>query len=254
MTSVLIGSRAARYWFPDWREPNDTDYFSDPTIEGAEVFWHPSLHGFWPEGHSRVATPGELYTIKMSHSAWDLHGTWEKHMHDAMILKSLGCGLIRELYDILYPIWEHKHGKKVMNLNQDKDDFFSDAVIRKYDHDSIHESVAINDRPMYEYYLKDGSTVAMDMAKVWASPKQAILDLFAEEIAATALERWVIPSNYKVSPGLAWGRAVKKTVTSLTKGRSSLFIATNYDYYRKAPYDYIGRHKSNLHCLIPLED
>src|SRR5690606_15193909 len=127
------------------------------------------------------------------------------------------------------------------------------AVRRVYDHDSIHDSVAYGERPLYESVLKDGHSVQVDMSKVRALPYTEQIKLFREEIYATALERKVIPSDYKCSPRAAYAWALRRTITSLTKGWSARFIVTNYDVFHRPDMDYVARHRSRADRLIPLE-
>lgn len=72
MTKTLVGSVALSHWIDVGRVPKDIDYFSDKDVSGAETFWDDRL-AFWE--FRDVATLDELYTIKVSHSFWDLHGT-----------------------------------------------------------------------------------------------------------------------------------------------------------------------------------
>ena len=125
---------------------------------------------------------------------------------------------------------------------------------RKYDHDSVHYSVAYGDHPIYEDVFVPGANIAMDMAAIKALPFDQQVRLYREEIYATALERWVIPSNYTISPTMAYARAYQKTVTNLTKGWSARFLVENYGVFRKADMDYVGHHKSKSHHLIPIGD
>src|SRR4051812_35442577 len=165
---LIIGSTAMYREIPDFRDPKDLDVFArpdDPSLElhkPKDVFWHPAL------AHTQLdrtdfASMNEMYTIKVSHSYWELkNGSWDKHMADIVALKKNGATLDLELHKILYRIWEDTHGKKKMNLAQAAGDFFDDAVTRIYDHDSIHRSVAYDERPIYELILKDGETVDID--------------------------------------------------------------------------------------------
>lgn len=267
MTNLVIGSVAARHWFPDWREPEDFDIFSD-TVEPASVgfaygasdlrvepFWHDALNALLVHGENRIATPDELYTIKFSHSFWELrNGSWAKHMYDLLELKKRGAQLIPEWYDVLYGIWEATHGRKKVDLTQEADEFFSDAVTRKYEHDSIHLSVAYEPgKPIYDTVLKDGKSVQMDMAKVWAMPHERIVQMFREEVYVTALERKIIPSGYSHSPGAAYQWALRRTITSLTRGRSARFMVENFETFRRPDMDYVAWHKKHSDMLIPLE-
>lgn len=250
---MLIGSKAMKVWYPDFREPKDEDHFSPDPAKFGDNFWHETFPDVWSADYT--ASPSQLYTIKVSHSPWALeNGSWEKHMHDILKLQSEGVAFDRKMYDILYPVWKEKHGKKRVALNKDKETFFGDAVVRTYDHDSLHESVAYHDRPMYTQFLKEGADVDIDNNKFWAPAvsHEDRLKTIREEVYATALERWVIPTNYRVSPRAAYARAMKKSITSLFKGRWALFIVLNYTDLYKPDMDYVAMHKSKSHKLIKL--
>ena len=260
MTTLIIGSTAAKRWLPDFREPKDMDVFCDHPERYAagsrfEPFWHDSFYSWI--GHTipgvRYATLDELYTIKISHSYWELpNGSWVKHMEDAARFKREGAVLLPDLHDLLYKVWEEKHGKKRVNLNMDSSDFFADAVTRVYDHDSVHASVAYFDHPLYEDVMADGQSVKTDMKKVWSLPFDLQVKLFREEVYATALERIVIPRGYRCSPRAAYVWALRRTITSLTKGRSATFMADNYDLFRMPDCDYVKRHLDNKERLVKL--
>lgn len=256
---LVIGSAGARYAFgEEWaREPKDWDAFTDSPLTGEDCFWDDRMAS-WLDARDKTnksmyATRNELYTIKLSHTAYDLrNNSWVKHMEDLAWMQAKGCTVDEDLYTLLSSIWKDRYGDRKFMLKDDKSEFFADAVTRKYDHDSLHRSVALIQRPMYEFFLKPGATVDMDMSKVWAADKKFQLDLFWEEIAVTALERKVIPSDYTCSPTAAWAWALRRTVTGLTKGRSSRFIRENYSWYRRTKYDYVQQHKNNAHLLEEL--
>ncbi|WP_190822006.1 DUF7275 domain-containing protein [Saccharopolyspora pogona] len=254
MTYLVIGSTAMRAYIPECREPKDLDVFTQLPLDGAETFWHPSFEEWITPGTARYATLDELYTLKVSHSYWELkNGSWDKHINDGMALKAAGARLLLDLHKLLYKVWEEKHGKKKVDLSQEAEDFFSDAVKRIYEHDSIHDSVAYGDRPLYESVLKDGASVDIDMGKIRGLPFEDKVRLYREEIYATALERLVIPSGYKCSPRRAYSWALRRTITSLTKGWSARFLVENYDVFRSPDCDYVARHKEKKHKLFPLE-
>lgn len=248
---MLIGSKAVKEWYSDFREPKDEDHFSpDPALPG-DNFWHDSFPAEWAE--NRVAMPHELYTIKVSHVPWDLrNGTWEKHMADILYFQYKGVAFDRDMWEILHPVWKETHGQKRVNLNKTKEDFFGDAVNRKYDHDSLHDSVAYGDEAMYIRILKDGSDVLVDNDKFWAMSHEDKLMTIREEVYATALERWVVPTDYRVSPRMAYAKAMKKSITSLFKNEWALFIILNYKDLYKPDMDYVAQHKSKSHKLILL--
>jgi hypothetical protein len=252
---VLIGSRAMKYWFGESynRIPHDIDYFSTDKVEGAETFWHPKLSEYkWQ--HDGIATPIELYTIKVSHAFW-FHGDrkWWKHMYDVKFLQDKGYGyIVPELYDILYAIWEERHGKKKAFLNTTPEDFFNPSVHRIYDHDSIHASIAYYDRPLFEKILKDGADVMVDKGKFDALVYEDKLKLVREEVYATALERVLIPKNYVPSPRAAYNYAMRKTITSFSKGWFPLFIVLHWSELYKPDVDYLRIHLDNKDKLITL--
>ena len=132
--------------------------------------------------------------------------------------------------------------------------FFDDAVQRKYDHDSLHHSVAYYDRPLFEQILRDGSDVAVDNKKFWAMDFDTQIKLVREEIYATALERIVIPRDYDVSPRWAYHWAVRRTATSLFKGEWALFLMRHLDLLMKPDINYVQRHLDHADRLIPLEE
>ena len=254
MKPVLVGSRAARLHFGDFRKPKDWDFFSpekipSPEGERVESFWHPRLEEYsW----GNYATPDELYTIKVSHAFWA--NRWPKHIQDIAFFQSKGCERIPELYDLLYDIWVEHYGKKRARLRAGTkpEEFFTASVKRKYDHDSLHASVAYYDKPLFNAILRDGEAVAVDRAKFEALPYEDKLRLVREEVYATALERKVIPSNYQDSPLDAYRWALQQTVTSYSKGWFPLFIVENVNALLKPDVDYVVRHIDNADRLILL--
>lgn len=266
MTVTLTGSYAMSMWYPhEGRQPKsgtDVDYQSDKQFNlpdrladgrRTDLFVEPRL-AQWDWG--LVATPDELYTMKISHAFWEINGSrnWDKHASDIIFLSRKGAEFRRELYHILLPIWKEKYRRNPVDTTKSKDEFFKDAVNRKYDHDSLHDSVAYGDRPLYESILKDGESVAVDNAKFWAMPLGTQLKVVREEVYATALERILIPGNYQGSPGAAYWWALRRTATSLFKGEWALFLLLNLDTLRKPDCDYMQRHLANKDKLILLGD
>lgn len=249
---TLIGSLAAKQWFPDFREPQDVDYHSPSPVDDEDrydVFVDPRLSA-WEWGE--VATPEELYTMKVSHSFWEIGNTWQKHMNDIVFFQRKGVEFDRELYDILVPIWKDLHGRKRTSLAQNAQNFFTDAVDRKYVHDSIHESIAYYDRPMYESILVQGEEVMTDSAKFFSMDEDLQLKLVREEVMATALERILIPKNYKHSPTAAYAWALQRTITSLFKNEWALWTVLHYDTLARPDCDYVQRHFDKSDKLILL--
>lgn len=259
MTATLIGSRAMAYHFADARKPKgDYDYHS-PSILRSDVVLPPRSDVFvdyrlarW--NWDKLATPDELYTLKISHSFWEINGpqSWDKHASDIVFLSRKGCKFLRPLYDLVLPIWKERYKKQPTNLKQTAAKFFTDGVNRKYDHDSVHETIAYGNRPLYESILADGETVAVDNSKFWAMDHDTQIKTCREEIYATALERILIPNNYSGSARQAYHWALRRTATSLFKGEWALFLLLNLDELMVPDVDYKQLHLDNKHKLREL--
>lgn len=250
---VLIGSTALHMHLPDkvGRSPKDMDFFSTEPIPGAEHFYRPGLSQWNWSG--RIASLDELYTIKISHIFWELRNhSWEKHVRDIRLMEREGATFIPALYSILYPIWEDLHGKKPANLEKSPEEFFTATVTRVYDHDSIHESVAYTPgQPLFNKILRDNHEVAVSRIKFENLPEEEKKQLIREECYATALERKIIPSDYTADPLDAYRWALKKTITSFSKGWFPLYIALNLDSLTEPDRDYVAWHKQNSNHLRP---
>lgn len=263
MSKVLIGSYALSQYFPDEVTPNDRDFFiSEPdekvceklckTALKTESFYHPELFKWeWKD----IATIDELYTIKVSHSFWALkNNSWKKHMYYILFLQSKGAKLIPELYETLYSIWEDTYGKKKANLESSPEEFFNKHVQRKYDHDSIHASVAYFEEPLFNKILRDNSEVAVSKKKFDNLSYDMKLKLVREEVYATALERRGVPSDYKENYRKAYDYALCQTITSFTKGWFPLFIVDNYQELFKPDHNFYQTHLNNSDKLIKIEE
>lgn len=244
---TLVGSKALAHHIKINREPKDTDYFSDHPIEGAEVFYHPDLEK-WPWGS--IATLDELYTIKVSHSFWELrNGSWTKHMIHLTQMKDEGAQLIEPLFKLLYGIWEEVHGKKMVNLEKTPEEFFTSTVTRIYEHDSIHESVAFYDEPLFNAILRDDSEVAVSREKFNELSHEDKIKLVKEEVFATALERLIIPADYRYNQRQAYMWALRKLITSFSKGWFPLWVVENFTEFLHNDIDYVRLHLDNAHKL-----
>jgi hypothetical protein len=249
---TLIGSTAAKHWFADFRTPKDCDYHSpEPiTVDGADVFIDSRLSAWeW----DKIATPSELYTLKVSHAFWEIGDSWNRHMADIVFFQRRNVEFSRRLYDVLLPIWKDIHKPKITNLNQTSKQFFSDAVKRRYVHDSVHQSIAYYDEPLFRRILKDGEEVLVDSRKFFNMDYDLQLQLVREEVYTTALERILIPNNYRGSPTAAYAWALRRTITSLFKGEWALWTVLNYSKLVMPDCDYRQRHLDNKHKLVEIK-
>ncbi len=263
---IVIGSSAAEQLGLASREVKDFDVLTsreDETgyspLNGAgkrvDALVVPALEKYAWENPNGYATLDELYTIKLSHGYWKLkNDSWKKHTFDLVQFARAGAKEIPELHSLLYAHWELIHGKKKANLELSPDEFFNAHVDRVYDHDSIHASVAYyqEEGPLFNRILRDNHQVAVDRSKFEAMSQEDKLKLVREEVYATALERRLIPKNYRMSKQAAYDYALTQTITSYTKGWFPRYILNNYDELRRPDKNFVAWHLENKHKLVPL--
>lgn len=241
MRYITVGSRALDYFGITRRPPKDFDLWvdsEDHCLEGDISIMPKEIMDLVPTENG-YATPDAIYTIKLSHAAYDIF--WQKTKNDILWLKEKGCKLIIELYTVLLEHWKGEHGDKdFLSLNKTKEDFFTDNVTYVYDHDYLHKLVAYPDRPIYERVLKDNHQVLVDKSKFEELPFETRVRMFREEITVIAAERWLINPHWsgKISWRKAYGLSLQKTVTALTKGWATEFILMNLEHFVKPDYNY----------------
>lgn len=237
--NLITGSTALKYWFPDFpREPKDLDIISSEKInentKDIEYHW---LDGFQyildRNTFSICVYPNFLYTIKVSHAAWDIY--WDKTMFDIKFLQEKGFKLDNELYNILYKHWEIIHSKKKIKVKGYSEDFFNNNVTRKMNHDEVHQLVKFyNKGPIHEVIRKDKKDVACNK-ELWDTlSNDDKIKCCLEEIYVFALERY---TNFP--PKTAFNKALKHLITKSTKGWFNLFLIENFSeliYYDKSKY------------------
>lgn len=224
--ACLIGSRAAKHWFHDYyREPFDWDYLTEPG-EKIKGDCHVAEEGLLAFLNYPIAPPELLYTLKVSHSFWGIHH--EKTMRDIMFFQSKGIKLDEDLFKSLYKYWTKIHGKKKAKLNVKNEEFFTKSVNRKYEHDSLHEAIKYYDEPMYKKLKKDMSMALLDRSMFEALSFEDKCKLAREESYVTALERFLIPKEFEIEPVVAYRRAQKLLITSMSKSWFPKFIVENY--------------------------
>jgi hypothetical protein len=228
---LIFGSCAVKHWFPDFREPKgDTDYITPEKLKSNrehEYHWVPSFQYILDYNNDlEYVDPNFLYTIKVSHAAWNVH--WDKSMLDIRFLKSKGCALDKVLYSMLVEEWEIIHGKKKVNLNKPNEYFFNDAVNRKYDHDQLHEMFKFYDKPLHTKIRKDETKALPDRELFEQLNFEDQVKCALEEIYVIATERFIIPHN--IPKRHAKYKAMKQLVTTMTKGWFNLFLIVNFDF------------------------
>lgn len=260
---IMVGSLAINHIIGrsniQFREPKDIDYllcgqdkkYFGTTSDGRKIDAHgiPEEIFEYIRGTCHTEFDGSLpydlpcletlYTLKVSHAAFDIH--WEKTMWDINWFQEQKYKVDEKLYDMLYPFWLeiHAHKKNLVNLNRTNEDFFLDNVKRVYEHDDLHMCIKYNAIPMYKV-LKHDQTKAMIAKDLWDKCRyHEKTQLCREEIYVTALERFYIPSEGKMPPLICYRKAIKKLVTSMSKGWFPRFIIEHYNDIKNPDKDYV---------------
>jgi hypothetical protein len=241
---LIYGSEAVNHWFPDFpREPKDRDFIVLGVPYNKEHHFYEATNNtdntagikfeyfsakeldyvFEINSDPKYVDPDLLYTIKMSHSFWDVK--WDKTIHDILFLQSKGCKLNRELYLKLYQLWTNVHRKKSVNMNKANSEFFKDKITRKFNHDFLHEQFAFYKRPLNE-------TIRPDIDRTWCSEElfnklseEDKLKCALEEVYVIAYERFSI-GNVPIKLSII--KALKQLITTMTKGWFALYLVLHF--------------------------
>lgn len=188
-----------------------------------------------------------LTALKKAHLV--IHHKWEHHINEYNVLKKL---LKVEVFDPkqfgpevadIYKTHrkEVQEGIKHPKLNTGKDYFFEEAEFKIFDHDNIHQAIALGTVPAYTLML-DG--------EVWCSRKkwdalseEDKLRCVIEESAILALERSIIPSLYLDCRfrGAKWAYefALSKVCTTITSGFFREYAIEHHKKAVEARPDYV---------------
>lgn len=232
---------------------------------------------------SIYATPSILLALKLSHRYRRNSPHFLKTMRDIQFLREQGVELDPWLKDIFLPqrereTYTYAHPKLAVS----KDAFFDgDGVPYIYDHDSLHEAVALTESqrrvagpseigksisyfekymiPAYTFY--SGGAVWSSKEKFFEMPERIRLYGVYEESCVLALERSQIPFADAVNPPhprKSFEYALMKVCTSITSGWFREYAWENYqkvlDIYEKEGEDgYLKRFNANKHLLKPYE-
>lgn len=213
-------------------------------------------------GYDVVAPLDVLYLLKMSHRFKKNSPHFKKTMMDILFMRSLGVGIPEELDEIYKLRQKESYDYSHPNLNVNSKDFFKgDEVPYVYDHDTIHQAIAVLGEPAYKSYMKDDSEVMTSKEKFFAQPKHVRLLGVYEEACVLALERSQIPFGDDVdgpTPKQSFLMALNKVCTSITSGYFREYAWENYSivlklYQRMGEDDYVERFKANHHMVKPYE-
>lgn len=184
-----------------------------------------------PSGSTEYAGYDILYLLKMSHRFLRNSPHFLKTMSDIRLMRAyLGYPEITPRLREWYLIRENDtYDYSHPSLNQSKQDFFSTDVFTdfeyKYDHDSLHEAVALLERPAYTYFQEGEVKTSRELFERCNSFTQ-LLSVY-EESCVLALERSVIPHGSH--PDKAFAKALEKVCTSIASGFWREFAWENYE-------------------------
>lgn len=245
MRSILIGSRAGRFHFPDFpREPKDIDYAWSGDKIVCEVLPSGMRKEMYPippvmemcANDIGVISADDLYTLKVSHIFWDKK--WNKTMYDIVWLQKKGCRLNEPLFYALYKHWEGVHGLAPRaNLDMNVQEFFDNGIMDGHSHDNLHIALMNGEPATYNKVLKEKDGVAIDEEKFWMLPYQDQLNIIREEVMVMAYERGVRQGRKDYRTG--YSEQLKAWI--LHHGPSiemALFAVRNFDVLRKPLINY----------------
>lgn len=175
------------------------------------------------------AWPEICLAIKWAHKYKKNSPHFKKTMDDILLLQSKGYSIPEYLND-----WVKLREKETYNyshpiLNTTKKDFFSaDNVPYVYEHDDIHAAIAYLDKPAYEYIKSDSKEVMPSKEMFMQQSEQIKLLTVLEESMTLALERMLIPNEFKPDPKRAFMIALEKVCTSISSGWWRKFAWDNY--------------------------
>lgn len=242
---VLIGSKAIKHWFPDFkREPVDTDYATNESLAPeknprVEYMGIPPLNKRYLM-HD-IASPDHLYTLKLSHVFWPIKQ--EKTLSDIAFLKSKGCKKDEALFKELYEHWNNVHGEnKRVDYDRPNETFFDDAVDRPIEHDTLH--VMMNPEPLYVLIKPEHDDANISEKMFYSLPFEIQLELCREEAYVLALERFVVP-GVNINWRIAYGKMLRAMVLRLSPLWFGTYVAENYDKLQKPSYNYEKRFKEH---------
>lgn len=207
----------------------------------------------------RIAPLDVLYLLKMSHRYKKNSPHFFKTMNDIHYMRSLGAKIPTELENVFKLREKETYDYSHPNLDVKSKDFFKgDEVPYVYDHDTIHEAVAVLGVPAYKSYMKDDSEVMTSKEKFFEQENHIRLLGVYEESCVLALERSQIPFNFEVPARQSFVMALSKVCTSITSGWFREYAWENFGVVMKfydsmGETDYIERFKANQEIVKPFK-
>lgn len=175
-----------------------------------------------------VAPLNVLLMLKLSHRYLRNSPHFHKTMADIHFLREQGVVLTDD-----EKVWIRKRETETYvyahpNLNQNKSNFFDASVQYTYEHDDIHEAVAVMERPAYSFFQMDGAEVRSSKKKFMALPEEIKRNSGLEESYVLAIERSLVPFPGVMTREQAFLKALEKVCSSITSGWFREYCWENY--------------------------
>ena len=196
-------------------------------------------------GVNAVAIPASidwLLFFKESHKFKKDSAHFLKTLNDIKLLREIGAQMPVSLESALFKERERlTYTNKLPNLNVKSGEFFNPATVQyKYNHDSIHRAVALYGQPAYLFYKYPDKEVLCSEELFEIQPEHIKLAGVYEEACVLALERSMIPFDFKPNPHKSFATALEKVCTSITGGWFREFAYRHYHEVLKV-YNTNGR-------------
>lgn len=241
--NILIGSRAMNYWTGEpSKESADWDVISVDPIDGTEHHQMDFLnnHRFvnYASDHLiafngsilHVCNPVGLAIIKRSHLHRDL--SFAKHIthYHKKLMPLVGkfspedIQVLDERTRLTKDRFPFNHPK----LNVTVPEFFDDRVTKIFPHDWLHQVVAFNEVPIYTKMQRNPEMAwcSQDMWDTFTDVEKQ--QCVAEEAMVIAIERFLVPSDWKKPYRLSYMKSLEKVCTTLCSGWFRDYAIDNY--------------------------
>ena len=223
---IMIGAAAVAKHFKDFRSTSGVDMISwDKKVEGCSSHYSPAFE-YLLKQDKVIASPDELYTIKVSHATWDV--SWTKTMWDIGFLQTKGCKVIEPFYKELYRDWELKHGPKRIQVDIPDELFFNSKVKSKFTSEYIRQKLMFYDVPLYDQLKYNQESKWIEQYLFERLSPQDKIRMVREEAYVLALERYLIPTEFSLNTLVAYRKALKALVIYYSRGWFPRFIIDNW--------------------------
>lgn len=195
----------------------------------------------------KVPSPSILLAIKDSHKFKKFEtprgcANWYKHACDWHAMTQTGVQIKPEYKDFISLREKETYTHKLPKLNMSKENFFdsnTNGVVQTFVHDDIHIAVALNDRPAYTMYMRDGSEVLTDKKKFFSVSEDIRMAGVIEEAMVLSIERSLVSWPGVWTSNYAFQFALAKVASTITGGYFRSYAHINlFKVLKEYPRDY----------------